>query len=48
MLGLMVATLEVRRAEDIEPAFGVLKGRLDALYVAGRMRSPSKRISEPR
>jgi putative ABC transport system substrate-binding protein len=32
-LGLTVATLEVRRAEDIAPAFEALKGRADALYV---------------
>jgi ABC-type uncharacterized transport system substrate-binding protein len=32
-LGLEVATLEIRRAEDIAPAFGSLKGRAEALYV---------------
>ena len=32
-LGLEVATLEIRRAEDIAPAFDALKGRADALYV---------------
>jgi putative ABC transport system substrate-binding protein len=32
-LGLEVTTLEIRRAEDIAPAFGSLKGRADALYV---------------
>ena len=32
-LGLEVATLEIRRAEDIAPAFEALKGRADALYV---------------
>jgi ABC-type uncharacterized transport system substrate-binding protein len=32
-LGLEVATSEVRRAEDITPAFDALKGRADALYV---------------
>ena len=32
-LGLEVATLEIRRAEDISPAFEALKGRADALYV---------------
>ena len=32
-LGLEVATLEIRRAEDIAPAFESLKGRADALYV---------------
>ncbi len=32
-LGLNVFTLEIRRAEDIAPAFEKLKGRTDALYV---------------
>jgi putative ABC transport system substrate-binding protein len=32
-LGLEAETLEVRRAEDIAPAFETLKGRADALYV---------------
>ena len=32
-LGLEEATLEIRRAEDIEPAIEALKGRADALYV---------------
>jgi putative tryptophan/tyrosine transport system substrate-binding protein len=32
-LGLEVTTLEIRRAEDIAPAFEVLNGRADALYV---------------
>ena len=32
-LGLEVVTTEIRRAEDIAPAFGALKGRVDALYV---------------
>jgi len=32
-LGLDVVTAEVRRAEDIAPAFGALKGRAEALYV---------------
>ena len=34
-LGLEVAALEIRRAEDIAPAFEALKGRADALYVVG-------------
>ncbi len=34
-LGLEVATFEIRRAEDIAPAIEALKGRADALYVAG-------------
>jgi len=33
MLGLAVVTVEIRRAEDISPAFEALKGRVDALYV---------------
>jgi putative ABC transport system substrate-binding protein len=32
-LGLEVNTLEIRRAEDIIPAFEALKSRADALYV---------------
>jgi putative tryptophan/tyrosine transport system substrate-binding protein len=32
-LGLEVATFQIRRAEDIAPAFEALKGRIDALYV---------------
>ena len=35
-LGLEVATLEIRRAEDIAPAFEALKGRAEALYVVCR------------
>jgi putative tryptophan/tyrosine transport system substrate-binding protein len=34
-LGLDVANFEIRRAEDIAPAFEALKGRADALYVVG-------------
>jgi putative ABC transport system substrate-binding protein len=34
-LGLEVVALEIRRAEDIAPAFDALKGRADALYVCG-------------
>jgi putative ABC transport system substrate-binding protein len=34
-LGLEVAKLEIRRAEDIAPAFEALKGGADALYVCG-------------
>jgi len=32
-LGLEVVPLEIRRAQDIVPAFAVLKGQADALYV---------------
>jgi putative ABC transport system substrate-binding protein len=34
-LGLEVAALEIRRAEDIAPALETLKGRAEALYVVG-------------
>jgi putative tryptophan/tyrosine transport system substrate-binding protein len=34
-LGLEVVSLEIRRAEDIAPAFKTLKGPVDALYVVG-------------
>jgi ABC-type uncharacterized transport system substrate-binding protein len=33
MLGFEVPRLEIRRAEDIAPAFETLKGRAEALYV---------------
>jgi putative tryptophan/tyrosine transport system substrate-binding protein len=33
-LGLEVTTLDVRRAEEIAPAFETIKGRVDALYVS--------------
>jgi hypothetical protein len=32
-LGLETASLEIRRAEDIAPAFEGLKGRAEALYI---------------
>ena len=35
MLGLDPVALEIRRAEDIAPAFESLKDRADALYVVG-------------
>jgi putative ABC transport system substrate-binding protein len=34
-IGLEVDTLEVRKPEDIAPAFGALKGGAQALYVCG-------------
>ena len=34
-LGLEVDVLEIRRAEDIAPAFEALKGGAEALYVCG-------------
>ncbi len=44
-LGLEVATLEIRRAEDIAPAFEALKGRTDALYVCADPLVAAHRIS---
>ena len=43
-LGIEVATLEIRRAEDIAPAFDALKGRADALYVVGDALVTTNRI----
>jgi putative ABC transport system substrate-binding protein len=43
-LGLAVVTSEVRRAEDIAPAFDALKGRADALYVCGAPLLSTNRI----
>ena len=34
-LGIEVAPLEIRRAEDIAPAFAALKAQADGLYVVG-------------
>ena len=44
MLGLDVATFEIRRAEDIAPAFEGLKGPVDALYVAGDPLTTTNRV----
>jgi putative ABC transport system substrate-binding protein len=44
MLGLDVAGFEIRRAEDIAPAFEALKGRADALYVAGNPLTTTNRV----
>jgi len=44
MLGLAVATLEIRRAEDIAPAFEALKDRADALYVCAEPLVNTNRI----
>jgi len=44
-LGLAVVTLEIRRAEDIAPAFEGLKGRADALYVQGDLLTSANRIA---
>src|SRR5262249_24651793 len=43
-LSLDVATLEVRRAQDIVPAFEVLKDRADALYVCTDALANTNRI----
>jgi putative ABC transport system substrate-binding protein len=43
-LGLEIATSEIRRAEDIAPAFDALKGRADALYVVADPLVTSNRI----
>ena len=43
-LGLDVATLEIRQAEDIAPAFAALKGRAEALYVTGDPLLNAKRV----
>jgi len=43
-LGLAVVPLEIRRAEDIAPAFEELKGRADALYVQGDLLTSTNRI----
>src|SRR5262249_23078513 len=43
-LVLEVITLEIRRAEDIGPAFEVAKGRADALYVAADPLANNNRV----
>jgi ABC-type uncharacterized transport system substrate-binding protein len=43
-LGLDVATFEIRRAEDIAPAFQSLKGSADALYVASDPLTNTNRV----
>jgi putative ABC transport system substrate-binding protein len=43
-LGLEVATFDIRRAEDIAPAFAALKGRADALFVVSDPLVSSHRI----
>jgi hypothetical protein len=44
-LGLDVVTSEIRRPEDIAPAFEALKGRVDALYVAAAARRRGDRVN---
>jgi putative ABC transport system substrate-binding protein len=43
-LGLEVATVEIRQAEDIAPALEALKGRAEALYVVSDALVSSNRI----
>src|SRR5215471_6522586 len=43
-LGLDVVTLEIRRAEDIAPAFEALKGRAEALYVCAESLVTTNRV----
>jgi putative ABC transport system substrate-binding protein len=43
-LGLQVATLEIRRADDIGPAFETLRGRAEALYVCADPLSVVSRV----
>ena len=43
-LGLEVTTLEIRRAEDIAPAFEALKGRAEALYVCSDPLTTTHRV----
>jgi putative ABC transport system substrate-binding protein len=42
-VGLKVATLEIRRAEDIAPAFEALKDHVEALYICGDALTTSNR-----
>jgi len=44
MLGLDVATFEIRRAEDIAPTFQTLTGHVDALYLAGDPLTRTSRV----
>jgi putative ABC transport system substrate-binding protein len=43
-LGLEVASLEIRRAEDIAPTIEALKGRAEALYVCSEPLSNTNRL----
>jgi putative ABC transport system substrate-binding protein len=42
--GLEITALEIRRPEDIAPAFDALKGRAEALYVCGDTLTATNRI----
>jgi putative ABC transport system substrate-binding protein len=43
-LGLAAATLEIRRAEDIAPAFEALRGQAEALYVVTEPLTTTNRV----
>jgi putative ABC transport system substrate-binding protein len=43
-LGLEVTTTQVRRAEDIDPAFEALRGRADAIYVVADPQIANNRL----
>ena len=43
-LGFEITALEIRRPEDIAPAFDALKGRAEALYVCGDTLTATNRI----
>jgi putative ABC transport system substrate-binding protein len=45
MLGLAVVTAEIRRAEDIAPAFETFKDRADALYICAEPLVNAHRVS---
>jgi putative ABC transport system substrate-binding protein len=44
-LGVEVVVLEIRRAEELVPAFAALKDRVEALYIAGDPLVTSNRVS---
>jgi hypothetical protein len=46
-LGLEVTTVEIRRAEDITPAFEAIEGRADALYVPTEALVLTNRVTGP-
>src|SRR5262249_2866634 len=43
-LGLEITALEIRRPEDISPAFDAIKGRAEALYICGNTLTATSRI----
>jgi putative ABC transport system substrate-binding protein len=44
VLGLEVTTTQVRRAEDIDPAFEAIRGRADAIYVVADPQMANNRL----